>query len=668
MEDNSQPTPSPMRQVWERHTQDLTEWVQARLVNRTDAYGAYGARGIRTEKTGITDDDLAKHFKGERLVGLHSTSTDETCKWLAFDIDCHVDDAKLAAANEATVKRLFVTLQDQFSFEPLLLDSDGGGSYHVLILFDSPMQLKDVHRFGQRIRTKYEVEDCELFPKQEQLPPKGYGNWLRLFGRHHTQKSHWTRVWNGAAWLSGAEAIDYILKHEGDDGRIACRPSEQSSSTDGSGPGTQRGASDSATKRRELSVLTLRYQVDGANVGDRNDTLFRAACDYAKCGFSVERCLTKLTPRATEDGLTGAEVTNTIRSAYNRPRGLPPTNDGARTEPNASIVAMTTLADVDPEQVEYLWPGKIPTGMLTVIAGDPGLGKSTILLDIACRISAGRPFPDSQDVANPVGDTILMLAEDGHSQVRVRLDNADGDAKRIHILDGMRLPDDDYIRPISLDHDVRVLDRILEDSPDVRLIGVDPLDAFIGADTDAHKKADVVRVLSGLATIAEQHNIAVVGVLHLRKNSSDRAIYRAMGSLGFVSAPRAVWAVSRDKQDRENRLMTCVKFNIGPEPTGLAFTIEDAGLIHWGAEPVTMTADEALSVERPQARTARDDASDWLLEILAVGPMLSNDLKAAAKRDGISWRTLNRAKNELGVRARRHATGWRWELGECHPE
>lgn len=339
-------------------------------------------------------------------------------------------------------------------------------------------------------------------------------------------------------------------------------------------------------------------------------------------------------------------------------------SDPDRSDRIGPVLAVTQLSTVEPREIEWLWKDRFPCGMLSVIAGDPSTGKSTLTTDMAARVTAGRPWPDDRGTPNPVGEVIIVPVEDGLADtIRPRIDAAQGDPSKVFVLEGIRRAEVDGIDPICLDRDLRHLDGLLYERPDVRLCIFDPLDAVLGTDTDSHRKSDVQRVLGLVSKLAERHAVAMIGVLHHRKSQSgagDKALYRVLGSLGFVSAPRAVWQLTRDPKDRARRIMTCLKCNIAPAPSGLAFTIPDAGVIDWEETPITITADEAL--EQPRSQTARAGACDWLTEVLAVGPMGSESLRTAGDAAGLSWSTLKRAKDDLQVRARKRPDGWYWEL------
>lgn len=330
-----------------------------------------------------------------------------------------------------------------------------------------------------------------------------------------------------------------------------------------------------------------------------------------------------------------------------------------------AIAVVTELAGVTPEKVEWLWENRFPLGMLSIVSGDPNSGKSTLLCDLAARVSAGRSWPDSRDKPNPVGAVLMLTAEDDVSRTLVpRILAAGGDVSRIAVIQGIRHPEVEGIDLFNLDRDIRHLDQLLTDRPDVRLVTFDPLDCYLG-DVDTHRKSDVQRSLSALGALADRHRAAVLGVLHHRKASADKALYKTLGSLGFVSCPRAVWTVSRQRDNTAVRQFAVVKLNLANDPTGLTFTIEDSdgiGVVHWSDEPLTKTADELMADDGKRSAPQRDDAADWLLSTLAPGAMASKKLQELAERAGYSWSTLKRAKAEIGAKSRQRAGGWYTEI------
>lgn len=221
---------------WRERAPELAAWTMRTLVNRTDVWGRYIAKKSRERtanhaitapfrdergKVFLNETSLEKHFKTKLVsgvLGLHSTSADITSRWLAIDIDLH-DEEELsvtAEGNFAAAKRWHARLADM-GFDPLLLDSNGKGGFHLLIVFETPMCTHSVHQFAKRLVADFDrmgLDDVpELFPGKPQW--NHYGDWLRLFGRHHTRE-HYTRVycdepWEDEQWLAGHEAIDRIL-------------------------------------------------------------------------------------------------------------------------------------------------------------------------------------------------------------------------------------------------------------------------------------------------------------------------------------------------------------------------------------------------------------------------------------------------------------------------
>ena len=338
------------------------------------------------------------------------------------------------------------------------------------------------------------------------------------------------------------------------------------------------------------------------------------------------------------------------------------------------------LADVEPEPVSWLCPERIARGKVTLLAGDPGLGKSFLTLDLAACVSTGRAWPHRRDAADGAGGVVLLSAEDELADtIRPRLDAAGADPARIVALQGVRVHNpetgDATEHAFDLVRDIEALETAITRVPDCRLCIIDPLTAYLGP-IDSHKNAEVRAALARLSGLAARHNVAVLCVTHLNKAATLPAMYRAMGSLAFVAAARAVWVVARDKDDPtgQRRLLLPLKNNIAVDQSGLAYALESApngsAVVAWDANPITVDANEALSADHNDdgASNALDEAVDWLRGILAGGPVPAKDVKQRAQRDGIAPRTLDRAKARLGVRATREGFGgpWVWRLPEPH--
>jgi hypothetical protein len=329
------------------------------------------------------------------------------------------------------------------------------------------------------------------------------------------------------------------------------------------------------------------------------------------------------------------------------------------------------VCKVTREQLAWLWPGRIPLGKLTLLAGDPGLGKSLVTLDIAARVSRGLPWPDCPLLSQPVGEVVLFNAEDdANDTIAPRLDLAGADDSKIILVEGVQVFDPNRDKQtklyFSLEHHLPQLEQALRGWPEVRLIVIDPISAYCGQ-TDSHNNAEVRALLAPLADLAGRTRAAVLAVTHLSKSGGPKAIYRAMGSLAFAAASRAVWAIVKDPDDPQRRLFLPTKLNLARDPDGLAYRIVD-GRVVWEFEPVAMHADDAFRAEMEGSKreriTERDEAAQWLREHLTAGPVPASQVIDAGKEEGFSERTLRRAFKELGGRSRKDKDGgcWRWSL------
>jgi hypothetical protein len=339
--------------------------------------------------------------------------------------------------------------------------------------------------------------------------------------------------------------------------------------------------------------------------------------------------------------------------------------------PRRHRLSARRVSTVDREQLDWLWPGRIPLGKLTLLAGDPGLGKSLVTLDIAARVSTGRPWPDCPLLPQPVGEVLLFNSEDGLEDTTApRLDKAGADDTRIIAVEGVEVfaggdkPTRVYF---SLEHHLPQLEEALAEWPDVRLIVIDPISAYCGQ-TDSHKNAEVRALLAPLADLAGRSHAAIVAVTHLNKTGGPKAVYRAMGSLAFAAASRAVWAVVQDPDDRHRRLLLPAKLNLAQDPLGLAYRVED-GRIVWEPDPVAMHADDAFRAEaagpsKADRPSQRDEAEGWLREFLAGGPRPSKEVSEYGQEAGFTLITLRRAFKAMGGKPTKgdFAGGWQWAL------
>lgn len=316
--------------------------------------------------------------------------------------------------------------------------------------------------------------------------------------------------------------------------------------------------------------------------------------------------------------------------------------------------ALKRLADVEPERVSWLWPGRIPLGKLVTLDGDPGLGKSTLALSIAAPVTTGGSWPDGSVCEHP-GAVLIMSAEDGLADtVRPRLDVAGTDVTKVHAIEGVSILDEHgkrILRPPTL-ADVAALDEAINRTG-ARLLVIDVVMAYLPHGTDSHKDQDIRVVLSQLAALADRTGCTVLLLRHLNKASGRDPLYRGGGSIGIVGAARAGLLVAPDPDNPELRVLASVKSNLGPPPESLAYRLIGAG--EYGVARVQWEGQTAHTARTLLSEPRRDDeaktvAERWLQNYLTVnGAVPSKTAKADADKAGISERSLQRAVKSLGV-------------------
>jgi len=350
------------------------------------------------------------------------------------------------------------------------------------------------------------------------------------------------------------------------------------------------------------------------------------------------------------------------------------------TAPAGSIVRLVTAAGVRPETVTWAWQGRIPVGMLGLLVGEGGLGKSLLGCYLAAGFSRGTIPGDFY--GHPV-DVAIASSEDHRAAVIVpRLMAAGADLSRVHFVE--QVGEEGIAGDIDINGDIDRLEAALL-TPRVRFLLIDTVVSHVPSEHDSHKEQHVRRVLAPLARMAERREIAVIGTMHLNRRDGGNVLTRIMGSGGFGNLARSVLVFGRDPQetpDSSNRLLGHGKSNVGPQMPTLRVRVEtsettEGGRIYPTArvevleEVPGVYAGDILSVEDvgQEERSARGDAVEFLKEALGDGPRPARDIEGEARDMDISSRTLKRARKELEVRAFRQGISGRqgggqsvWEL------
>jgi putative DNA primase/helicase len=352
-----------------------------------------------------------------------------------------------------------------------------------------------------------------------------------------------------------------------------------------------------------------------------------------------------------------------------------------RPESRCALISRCA-ADIVPKRIDFLWPGRIAKGKHTAIAGEPGDGKSQLSVFVAATISTGGQWPCDEGRA-PVGNVIILNAEDGADDtVVLRLIAAGADRKRVHIVSAVCQEDGKGRRAFNLQADLALLEKKIAEIGDVALVIIDPISSYMGK-TDSHKNAEVRGALEPLSEMAERLKVAILSITHFSKTgagNNSKALHRFIGSIAFVGAPRAAFAVIEDADNEGRMLLLHAKNNMAGKPQGLAYRMVQrivgkegegivASYIAFDSTPVTVSADEALQASDGGGdRAAVSEAEEFLRDKLSAGPVPAKEAEEDARALMIMPRTLRRARKKLGVISRRESEGrdgrgqWLWSL------
>lgn len=330
---------------------------------------------------------------------------------------------------------------------------------------------------------------------------------------------------------------------------------------------------------------------------------------------------------------------------------------------------------VMPRRVRWLSRGRLAAGKITVLDGDPGLGKSSVALDWAARISTGRALPgepgwmDDEPVNEPRGVVVLSAEDDDADTIVPRLKAAGADLRRIVFLDMLDEHGNEYV-PLLRRHLWAIEQQI--EATNAALIVIDPLMAYLDSEINANRDQDIRQVLSPFATMLARTECAALVLRHLNKATGMASLYRGGGSIGIIGAARVGLLAAKDDEDEtgQRRILAVQKCNIGPEMPSLMYRIVsadgEAACVEWLGES-SKTAGQLLG--QPRDPTERDEATEaelWLRDRLADGPVDVVDIFREGQKLGFTQRMLRHAKAKLNATASRQGFGkdgvWRWYL------
>jgi hypothetical protein len=432
------------------------------------------------------------------------------------------------------------------------------------------------------------------------------------------------------------------------------------------------------------TVSAPRARCDGTPVaiprGTRNATLASLAGSMRSRGLTEDEIAVALLAvnARCDPPLPEEEVRQIAKSIarYNPTESvgeLAESTTGSPSAPPGPRVLLTRAASIRPVSVRWAWRERIPLGSVSLLVGDPGLGKSTLSIELAARLSRGQL---EGDLRGSPAAVVLATAEDAIAQVVVpRLLAADADLELVRIITVER---DGLTGGLVLPHDLRQVREPLL-AAGVRLLVIDPLVAHLPGEVNSHRDQDVRRALAPLARLAEEADAAVLLIVHLNKASVPQVLGRVGGSIAIVAAARSMLLLGSDADDREGstRILAHAKCNVGPLAPALRLRVEGreveapdglrvmtSGLV-WCGEASGVTAADLVATPDEEAEDVTE-AIELLRGLLADGPVLSTEVERELRDARIAVRAWRKAKRRLGVRSdKRGFRGpWFWQLPE----
>ena len=314
-------------------------------------------------------------------------------------------------------------------------------------------------------------------------------------------------------------------------------------------------------------------------------------------------------------------------------------------------VKIFSMDMIKAEEIKWLWYPYIPYGKITIIQGDPGEGKTTFILKLAAMLSLGKCFGNGEEIAiqEPV-NIIYQTAEDGLADtIKPRLTEAEADCTKILVID-------DSEKSLHM-QDERIEQAIKK--VNAKVLVLDPIQAYLGEKVDMNRANEAREVTKHLASIAERTGCAIILIGHMNKGGGTKAAYRGIGSVDFYAIARSVLLVGKVPDNEEIRAVCQIKNNLAPEGNTMAFSLGEEGF-HWIGK-YDISAEELLSGFSNGNKKER--AETFLKSILEKHETYpANEIFIQGKKQGISKRTIENVKQELGIKSVRMGTGWHWSI------
>ena len=314
---------------------------------------------------------------------------------------------------------------------------------------------------------------------------------------------------------------------------------------------------------------------------------------------------------------------------------------------------LTLYSDVKTEPVRWIWFPYIAIGKITLLQGDPGDGKSTMMINLIAELSKGGATPDGKALGRPQR-IIYQCSEDGASDtIKPRLEQAGADCRNIAFIN------EEVYGGLTLD-DERIREAIIEFKP--QLVVVDPIQSYIGNDSDLQIAVRARKLMRRISLWAATYDCAVVLIGHLSKKERSKDLYRGLGSIDVVASARSVLQVERDEENEDVRIVKQIKNSLASKGGDMMFEIRPGTGFRW-LDSLSRSRQEEPERNMPQLPKNKHELAAILLkQILSDGPVESTVIKDQLSQYRIGEKTVNEVKKDLGIKAFRKMRSWYWVL------
>lgn len=315
---------------------------------------------------------------------------------------------------------------------------------------------------------------------------------------------------------------------------------------------------------------------------------------------------------------------------------------------------LTLYSEVEASPIHWLWYPYIAIGKITLLQGDPGDGKSTMMMNLIAEITTGGTFPDGKPLEQPQR-VIYQCSEDGVADtIKPRLEEQGADCSKVAFIN------EEVNSGLTLD-DERIRDAIVAFRP--KLVVIDPIQAYLASDSDLQIAGKARRLMQHLGMWATAYECAIVLIGHLNKKEGIKGLYRSLGSIDVVAAARSVLQIERDAENLDVRIIHQIKNSLGPDGSKISFSITEDYGFQW-LDSVSESCEEKQEAQCIECKTKTEVACTLLKQYLVKGDMESKEIYERLGEAGISRRTIAETKRVLGIQSYRKMRRWYWTLKE----